>query len=136
MSPLWQSASGEPFPPPEGTPEVARAADQAIHLKTHSWEAGTRVAAAVWYTLHQSPPLLPIMGTHTTLMSGCSITSGFCLIGYIKIKVKLLTIDAFAANKFFFYVMLIFEKPENQLLKNHFDIHTPKLFRNSAYFKK
>lgn len=93
-SPLWQSESGEPFPPPEGTPEVARAADQAIHLKTHSWEAGTRVAAALWYTLHQSPPLLPIIGTHITLMSGC-----FCLIGYIKIKAKLLTIEAFAANK-------------------------------------
>lgn len=104
---------------------MARAADQVIHLKTHSWEAGTRVAAAVWYTHHLSPPLLPIKGTHTTLMSGCSITSGcFCLIGYIKIKVKLLTIEAFAANKikklFFFKVgdvMLIFEKPENQLLK-------------------
>lgn len=59
-SPLWRCASGEPFPPPEGTPGVARAADQAIHLKTHSWETGTRVAAAVWYTLHQSPPLLPV----------------------------------------------------------------------------
>lgn len=84
-SPLWQSASGERFPPRGGTPEVVRAADQAIHLKTHSWEAGTRVAAAVWYTLHQSRPLLPMEGTHTftsiihthltPLMSGCSVAS-------------------------------------------------------------
>lgn len=87
--PLWQSASGEPFPPPEGTPEVARAASQAIHLKTHSWEVGTRVAAAVWYTLHQSPPLLPIKGEHTTLMSGCSITSLELVVFASLVKLKL-----------------------------------------------
>lgn len=57
---LWRSAAGEPFPPLEETPEVARTADQEIHLKTHSRETGTRVAAAVCYTLHQSPPLLPV----------------------------------------------------------------------------
>lgn len=64
--PRWRSAAAEPCPPPEGTPEVARAAGRERHLETLPWETGTRAAAAGRCTLHQSPPLPP-MEAHTHL---------------------------------------------------------------------
>lgn len=54
--------AGDSSPPPAGTLEVfqtfLRTADAAAHLKTHTWE--TLARAAVWDSLHQSPPLPPM----------------------------------------------------------------------------